>query len=124
MVRSLTRPGPAAAAALALVWALAVLTLLIAPVFAGSPFPKRGLGYNDDISITGFGGGEVFWQYNWDSDTAYPQSYTEYTPMLWSDSPDHTGIGTRTLQNGWERANSQQSISWASTRLTTQSRPT
>lgn len=63
--------------------------LLTLPLVSAQ-FPKRGLAYNEDISITGFGGGEVFWQYNWDSNTNYAQDYTEYTPMLWSDTPDHT----------------------------------
>lgn len=52
------------------------------------PVPKRGISYNDDIDISNFGGGQVFWQYNWASDTSSPQNYTEFVPMLWCDCPD------------------------------------
>jgi len=69
--------------------ALAVLALL-STLLSATPFPKRGIAYNEDIAITNFGGGQVFWQYNWDSDTAIPQSFTEYIPMLWDDKEDHT----------------------------------
>jgi len=63
--------------------------LAIAP--ATAQFPKRGLAANDDIPIYEFGGGQVNWQYNWDSTTLVnKQSWAEYIPMLWGTASDHT----------------------------------
>ncbi|KAI7785412.1 cell wall protein o-glucosyl hydrolase [Diaporthe eres] len=55
--------------------------------------PKRGLGANDDVLITGFGGNgsSVNWMYNWYSTTTNKQNFTEYVPMLWGIRPELTG---------------------------------
>lgn len=112
--------------------AMALLILFSILSLVSAQFPKRGIVYNEDISISVFGGGEVFWQYSkspsckqsfkaqhklrhcsrgqlqvlsckdiqkiqanahltdWDSDTDLAHSYTEYTPMLWSDTVGYT----------------------------------
>ncbi|KAK2614910.1 hypothetical protein N8I77_001699 [Diaporthe amygdali] len=66
------------------------MILLIISVMADG-FPKRGLAANDDILITGFAGSSVNWLYNWDSNTTNKQQFTEYIPMLWGNTSDHTG---------------------------------
>lgn len=73
-------------------WARALAVLVLIPSLTSAQFPKRGIAYNEDINVTQFGGGEVFFQYNWDSNTDFPQDYTEYVPMLWSNTDDHTSV--------------------------------
>jgi len=64
---------------------------------AAAYWPKRGLAYNDDLNIAGFGGYQyngkdsmVNWQYNWDSTTGEKQPWAEYVPMLWGTQNYHT----------------------------------
>ncbi|KAM3458413.1 hypothetical protein MY3296_000619 [Beauveria thailandica] len=86
---------------------------LIVPVFAGAllacpasadPWPKRGLGANDDVPIWQFGGSwlghnsQINWQYNWDSTTSQKQSFAEYVPMLWGTQSSHTN---QWFDNAW-----------------------
>ncbi|KUI61525.1 Alkali-sensitive linkage protein 1 [Cytospora mali] len=62
-----------------------LMGILMADGFPASA-SKRGLGANDDITLTNFGGNgsQIVWQYNWDSNTANKQPFLEYVPMLWS----------------------------------------
>ncbi|ROV95236.1 hypothetical protein VMCG_08570 [Cytospora schulzeri] len=55
--------------------------------------PKRGLGANEDVKITNFGGedSQIVWQYNWDSNTTNKQPFCEYVPMLWT-IPEDPGV--------------------------------
>jgi len=82
------------------------IALLSAALISGTEavWPKRGLAYNEDIKISGFGGtnagrsSQVNWQYNWDSTTSLKQTWAEYVPMLWGMGSDHTNVW---FDNAW-----------------------
>jgi hypothetical protein len=71
------------------------------PSSADAPFPKRGLIFHNPssqyIQSWNGAGSQVNWAYNWDSvmDNTFPE-WTEYIPMLWGTSSDHTS-GARSL---------------------------
>jgi hypothetical protein len=66
----------------------AVVNSLFAGISTAQPYPKRGLGANEDVPIWQFGGtwegapSQVNWQYNWASTTDQKNSWCEYIPML------------------------------------------
>ncbi|KAN0104878.1 glycoside hydrolase family 128 protein [Hyaloscypha variabilis] len=74
----------------------AVVSSLFAGISTAQPYPKRGLGANEDVPIWQFGGtwegapSQVNWQYNWASTTDQKNSWCEYIPMLWGDDSAHT----------------------------------
>ncbi|KAL1847256.1 hypothetical protein Daus18300_013991 [Diaporthe australafricana] len=97
-----------------------ILLLIISVVADG--VPKRGLGANDDVFITGFGGdgGSVNWLYNWDSNTTNKQEFTEYVPMLWGIGWDHTSAWDAHASS-WIAAGSQHLLAFNEPELASQS---
>jgi Glycosyl hydrolase catalytic core len=65
-----------------------MISVLFITTITADPWPKRGLGANEDVQIWQFGGSwegrpsQVNWQYNWYSTTSQKNSFCEYVPML------------------------------------------
>ncbi|KAI3396624.1 hypothetical protein diail_11877 [Diaporthe ilicicola] len=98
------------------------LILLLIIGVAPDGLPKRGLGANDDVPITGFGGNgsSVNWLYNWDSNTTNKQEFTEYVPMLWGINSDHTGVWDDHA-SAWIAAGSQHLLAFNEPEVASQS---
>ncbi|KAN0098395.1 glycoside hydrolase family 128 protein [Hyaloscypha variabilis] len=91
------------------------------PSSADAPFPKRGLIFHNPssqyIQSWNGAGSQVNWAYNWDSvmGNTFPE-WTEYIPMLWGTSSDHTS-GARSLPFPFHSINANAALSRGSGHL-------